>query len=187
MEKDRRREGIWIETGDAPPGARRRSRAAFVKEHGSAIWRLFFIQSSRNERTLDGLGFFSIIAPFISGCARPGEDAKAFARRHLGYFNAGLYLSSAVAGVVVNLERQARPRRTGHRRADREGQGGPLVRSRRPGQLFFRRASHSPRIDNREHICYVWLVRRTDSLPRAVQFLSLPIPDWRILQGCRAG
>jgi mannose/fructose/N-acetylgalactosamine-specific phosphotransferase system component IID len=105
MEKDRPREGIWIETADAPP-ARRRSRAAFAKEHASALWRLFFIQSSRNERTLDGLGFFSIIAPFISKCSRPGEDAKVFARRHLGYFNAGLYLSSAVAGVVVNMEQR---------------------------------------------------------------------------------
>jgi PTS system mannose-specific IID component len=105
MEKDRSREGIWTETGDAPP-VRRRSRAAFIKEHGNAIWRLFFIQSSRNERTLDGLGFFSVIAPFISKCSRPGEDAKGLARRHLGYFNAGLYLSSTVAGVVVNMEQR---------------------------------------------------------------------------------
>lgn len=105
MEKDLPREGIWIETGNTPP-ARRRSRAAFAKEHGGAIWRLFFIQSSRNERTLDGLGFFSIIAPFISKCSRPGEDAKELARRHLGYFNAGLYLSSVVAGVVVNMEQR---------------------------------------------------------------------------------
>ncbi len=105
MENDRRSEGVWVETGDALP-ARRGSRAAFVKEHGNAIWRLFFIQSSRNDRTLDGLGFFSIVEPFLSKCSRPGEDAKAFARRHLGYFNAGLYLSSAVAGVVVNLERK---------------------------------------------------------------------------------
>ncbi len=105
MEKDRPREGIWIETADAPP-ARPPSRASFLKEHGGAIWRLFFIQSSRNERTLDGLGFFSIVEPFISKCSRPGEDAKSFARRHLGYFNAGLYLSSVVAGVVVNMERR---------------------------------------------------------------------------------
>jgi len=105
MEKDRPQEGLWVETGDALL-ARRRSRAAFVKEHGNALWRLLFIQSSRNERTLDGLGFFSIVAPFISKCSRPGEDAKSFARRHLGYFNAGLYLSSVVAGVVVNMERR---------------------------------------------------------------------------------
>jgi len=105
MEKDRPREGIWIETGDAPP-ARRRSRAAFVKEHGSAIWRLFFIQSSRNERTMDALGFFSVVEPLLRQWTRPGEDAREIARRHLGHFNAGLYLSSAVAGVVVNMERK---------------------------------------------------------------------------------
>jgi PTS system mannose-specific IID component len=105
MERDRTSEGVWSEAEGASP-ARGPRIGAFLREHGNALWRLFFIQSSRNERTLDGLGFFSIVAPFVTRCARPGEDAKALARRHLGYFNAGLYLSSVVAGVVVNLERR---------------------------------------------------------------------------------
>jgi hypothetical protein len=105
MENDRRIAGVWTESGDAPP-ARRRSRASFLAEHGNALWRLFFIQSSRNERTLDGLGFYAIVETFRAACVRPGEDAKGFARRHLAYFNGGLYLSSAVAGVVVNMERR---------------------------------------------------------------------------------
>ncbi len=105
MERDRTSEGVWSEAEGASPARGARS-GAFLREHGNVLWRLFFIQSSRNERTLDGLGFFSIVAPFVTRCARPGEDAKALARRHLGYFNAGLYLSSVVAGVVVNLERR---------------------------------------------------------------------------------
>jgi mannose/fructose/N-acetylgalactosamine-specific phosphotransferase system component IID len=105
MEKDRSREGVWSEAGDPSP-ARSPRAGVFLREHGSSLWRIFFIQSSRNERTLDGLGFFSVVAPFVTRCARPGEDAKALARRHLGYFNAGLYLSSVVAGVVVNMERR---------------------------------------------------------------------------------
>jgi len=108
MEKDRGQEGVWAETTDALPGRSQR-RQAFLKEHWNVIWRLFFIQSSRNARTLDGLGFFSLCSPFIRMRIRPGEDAKDLARRHLEYFNAGLYLSSAVAGVVGNMEtRRAR-------------------------------------------------------------------------------
>jgi len=111
MEDNRRREGVWTEAADAGSGARR-ARSSLLREHGNAIWRLFFIQSSRNERTLDGLGLFAVLAPFLRRWARPGEDAKAIARAHLGYFNAGLYLSSVVAGVVANMEgRRARGER----------------------------------------------------------------------------
>jgi mannose/fructose/N-acetylgalactosamine-specific phosphotransferase system component IID len=103
MERNQVQEGIWTESEDVQSGARR-SRSALLKEHAPAIWRLFFIQSSRNERTLDGLGLFAVLAPFLRQWARSGEEAKALARRHLGYFNAGLYLSSMVAGVIVNME-----------------------------------------------------------------------------------
>ncbi len=105
METDRSSAGVWKESDDASRGRSART-GAFLREHGGSLWRLFFIQSSRNERTLDGLGFFSVVAPYVTRWARPGEDAKALARRHLGYFNAGLYLSSVVAGVVVNMERR---------------------------------------------------------------------------------
>jgi PTS system mannose-specific IID component len=55
---------------------------------------------------------FAVLVPFLRRWARTGEDAKAIARAHLGYFNAGLYLSSMVAGVVVNMEgRRARGER----------------------------------------------------------------------------
>ena len=108
MENVRREEAVWTEAGNAPSGARH-SRSAVLKEHGNSIWRLFFIQSSRNERTLDGLGLFAVLEPFLRRWAHSGEKAKAVARVHLGYFNAGLYLSSMVAGVVVNMEgRRAR-------------------------------------------------------------------------------
>jgi len=105
MEKDCRQEGVWTETANAPldRGARWR---AFLKEHVNVIWRLFFIQSSRNARTLDGLGFYSLCSPLLRTWVRPGEDVRGVARRQLGYFNAGLYLSSAVAGVVGNMEKR---------------------------------------------------------------------------------
>jgi len=103
MKGEEGHEGIWMESRDAQPGAER-SRTAIVKGHAHAIWRLFFIQSSRNERTLDGLGLFAVIAPFLRRWSPRAEEARANARRHLGYFNAGLYLSSMVAGVVVNME-----------------------------------------------------------------------------------
>jgi len=108
MEQGHRHSGIWIESGEQP-SASERSGLSCLKNHRNQIWRLFFIQSSRNERTLDGLGFFSIVAPLVRGWARQGQDAKEVARRHLGYFNANPCLASFVAGAVVNLEnRRAR-------------------------------------------------------------------------------
>jgi len=103
MERKHVREGVWREAGDEPPGADH-STKAILRRSGNQLWRLFFIQSSRNEITMDGLGFFAIIEPLIRTWTRAGEDAREVARRHLGYFNAGLYLSSAVAGVVAHLE-----------------------------------------------------------------------------------
>ncbi len=105
MEQKSRDKGMWIENGDEPRAAER-SRTAWVKDHGNQIWRLFFVQSSRNERTVDGLGFFSILSPLVRRWARTPEDAKEIARRHLGYFNANPYLAAVVAGAVVNLEKR---------------------------------------------------------------------------------
>jgi hypothetical protein len=105
MEGNGVKEAVWTEASDSR-AARADSRAGFLREHWNAIWRLFFIQSSRNERTMDGLGFFAVLSPFLRKWERPAEDVNEIAGRHLGYFNAGLYLSSAVAGVVVNMEKR---------------------------------------------------------------------------------
>jgi mannose/fructose/N-acetylgalactosamine-specific phosphotransferase system component IID len=74
------------------------------REHWNQLWRLFFIQSSRNERTLDGLGFFAVIAPRLKRWAGTRPELAALAERHLASFNANPALASYVAGVVVNLE-----------------------------------------------------------------------------------
>jgi hypothetical protein len=105
MERNRIQGDVWAEAGNAPSG-RGHARMAFLKEHWNAIWRLFFIQSSRNEKTMDGLGFYAVISPFVKKWGEPANNADEIARRHLGYFNGGLYLTSAVAGVVVNMERR---------------------------------------------------------------------------------
>lgn len=103
MEREPLKEGIWTESGEKPRKAGDRGEGAPRAGWGQ-IWRLFLLQSSRNERTMDALGFFAVVEPLLRRWARAGEDPRAAARRHLGYFNAGLYLSSAVAGVVVSLE-----------------------------------------------------------------------------------
>ena len=73
------------------------------------IWRIFFLQSSRNERTLDGLGFFHVVAPLVATWGRSAAERAAAAKRHAGYFNANPIVASYVAGVVANLEaRRAR-------------------------------------------------------------------------------
>jgi hypothetical protein len=105
MEQRNHHKGVWIESGERPAASERSGRQ-FMKDHGNQLWRIFFIQSSRNERTVDGLGFFSIVSPLIRAWARTGQDAKEIARRHLGYFNANPCLASFVAGAVVNLEQR---------------------------------------------------------------------------------
>jgi mannose/fructose/N-acetylgalactosamine-specific phosphotransferase system component IID len=72
--------------------------------NGSLIWRIFLIGSSRNERTLDGLGFFTVLEPLIERWGANLEVRSAIAKRHLGYFNANPILSSYIAGVTANLE-----------------------------------------------------------------------------------
>ncbi|MGD1047996.1 MAG: PTS system mannose/fructose/sorbose family transporter subunit IID [Candidatus Krumholzibacteriaceae bacterium] len=135
MEQGRRQEGVWVEADSAPSA--RGPRGAFLKRHWNAVWRLFFIQSSRNERTMDGLGLFAILSPFLPKWARSREEGAALARAYLGYFNAGLYLSSAVAGVVVNMEeRRARGEPVTPERIDRTAAALSSVLAARANYFF---------------------------------------------------
>ncbi len=68
------------------------------------IWRIFFIGSSRNERTLDGLGFFTVLEPLMRRWGASPQERAETAKRHAGYFNASPILSSYIAGVTANLE-----------------------------------------------------------------------------------
>ncbi len=68
------------------------------------LWRLFFLQNSRNGRTIDGLGFLHVLSPLFKDLAVDKEDLADIAGRHTGYFNANPILASYVAGVVANLE-----------------------------------------------------------------------------------
>jgi len=107
---------------------------------GNAIWRLFFVQSSRNERTLDGLGFFSALAPLIPTWGRSFDERRSAARRHAGYFNANPILASYVAGVVANLEeRRARGEEISAERIDGVKSTLSSVLTAR-GDAFFERA-----------------------------------------------
>lgn len=74
------------------------------ESHWNQLWRLFFLQVSRNERTIDGLGFFHVLSPSLRVWADDPDELKRIARRHIGYFNANPVLASYIAGVVVNLE-----------------------------------------------------------------------------------
>ncbi|MCK4236399.1 MAG: PTS system mannose/fructose/sorbose family transporter subunit IID [Candidatus Krumholzibacteria bacterium] len=75
-----------------------------VKYHWNQLWRLFLVQSSRNNRTVDGLGFFHVLSPLLGRWAGGRDRREDIAERHIGYFNANPILASYVAGVVVNLE-----------------------------------------------------------------------------------
>jgi hypothetical protein len=119
MEDERRLEGVWNET-DSPGAGPAASPLLCLERHGKQLWRLFFIQSSRNDRTVDGLGFFSIVSPLIRSWAPAGDAAREIARRHLAYFNANSIVASFVAGAVVNLEtRRARGDRVAAEEIDR--------------------------------------------------------------------
>jgi hypothetical protein len=101
--QDAREQGVWIEDDErrrrAPSGSRPRGPAA-------VLWRLLFMHSSRGERLMDALGFFSVFAPALGKGRGRLPDARETALRHLGYFNGGVYLAPIVAGVVVNLEKR---------------------------------------------------------------------------------
>lgn len=99
---DRRDErGVWIESDMRRAETARRPRP---EGRGASLWRLFFMQSSRSERTMDALGFYSVLEPRLRAWGRDGAGARELARRHSGYFNAGYYAAPLVAGVVWNLE-----------------------------------------------------------------------------------
>lgn len=70
------------------------------------IWRLFFLQSTHNEKTFDGLGFFHVLAPEMREWASGGEELREIAHRHMGYFNANPILASYILGIVQNMERR---------------------------------------------------------------------------------
>jgi mannose/fructose/N-acetylgalactosamine-specific phosphotransferase system component IID len=72
--------------------------------HLNQLWRLFFLKSSRNNRTIDGLGFFHVMRPALGRSAGDGDELRRSARRHMGYFNANPVLASYIAGVVTNME-----------------------------------------------------------------------------------
>ena len=93
--------GVWIESDMRRREPSRRQRP---EGSGASLWRLFFMQSSRSERTMDALGFFSVVEPRVRVWGKTEEGARELARRHSGYFNAGYYAEPLVAGVVWNLE-----------------------------------------------------------------------------------
>ncbi|MCK4538735.1 MAG: PTS system mannose/fructose/sorbose family transporter subunit IID [Candidatus Krumholzibacteria bacterium] len=74
------------------------------KTHLNMMWRLFFIRNSRNDRTIDGLGFFHVLSPLFRDIAENEDELAEMAGRHLGYFNANPILASYIVGVVMNLE-----------------------------------------------------------------------------------
>ncbi|HER43852.1 MAG TPA: hypothetical protein ENO08_05280 [Candidatus Eisenbacteria bacterium] len=70
------------------------------------LWRLFFLQSTHNEKTMDGLGFYHVLAPEMRDWARNEEELEEIASRSMGYFNANPILASYILGIVQNMERR---------------------------------------------------------------------------------
>ena len=77
-----------------------------LRSHIKHLWRLFFLQSTHNEKTFDGLGFFHVLEPEIRNWAADEEEFKKIAHRHMGYFNANPILASYILGIVQNMERK---------------------------------------------------------------------------------
>ena len=77
-----------------------------LRSHMKHIWRLFFLQSTHNERTMDGLGFFHVLAPELKSWAGSDGELEEIANRHMGYFNANPILAAYVLGIVQNMERR---------------------------------------------------------------------------------
>ena len=75
-----------------------------LKTHLKILWRLFFLQNSSNDRTIDGLGFFHVLSPLLRDIAGDEDELREMAARHAGYFNANPILASYIVGVVMNLE-----------------------------------------------------------------------------------
>lgn len=72
--------------------------------HFKTIWRLFLLQNSRNDRTIDGLGFIHALFPVLRDLADDEDQLISMAKRHAEYFNSNPMLASYVLGVVANLE-----------------------------------------------------------------------------------
>lgn len=68
------------------------------------VWRLFFLQGSRNSRTIDGLGFFHIMEPLVRRLARDGQDRAGAASKYAGYFNCNPLMTSYIAGALTKME-----------------------------------------------------------------------------------
>lgn len=68
------------------------------------VWRLFFIQGSRNVRTVDGLGFFHVMEPLVRRLARGGQDKDQVASRYTDYFNCNPLMTSYIAGALTRME-----------------------------------------------------------------------------------
>lgn len=77
-----------------------------LRHHIRHLWRLFFLQSTHNEKTFDGLGFFHVLAPEMREWAAGDKEFKEIAHRHMGYFNANPILASYILGIVQNMERR---------------------------------------------------------------------------------
>ena len=89
-----------------------------MKHYGwNQIWRLFLIQTSRNRRAVDGLGFFHVISPALRYWADDEAERRAIAKRHFAYFNANPIVASFVVGAIDNLEER---RRRGEAVTDRQ-------------------------------------------------------------------
>ena len=78
------------------------------RSHLNHLWRLFLLQGSRNERTIDGLGFYNAISPELDTWSEEEDETRETVRRHMGYFNANPILASYILGAVINMERRRR-------------------------------------------------------------------------------
>lgn len=76
------------------------------KIHLGSLLRLFFIKASRNKKTIDGVGFFFVLAPLLKDLARTREELRDLAVRHTGYFNTNVFMASYIVGAVENMERR---------------------------------------------------------------------------------
>jgi PTS system mannose-specific IID component len=72
--------------------------------HLGSLLRLFFVKASRNRKTVDGMGFFFVLAPLLKNLARTREDLVDMAVKHTGYFNTNVFMASYIVGAVENME-----------------------------------------------------------------------------------
>ena len=71
----------------------------------SFLWRTFFLQSSRNMRILDGIGFFHAILPLLRDVDRKQEGPVDMSK-HLGYFNCNPLLAPFVITHIAEMEKR---------------------------------------------------------------------------------